>query len=295
MSSPALPESLTGVGVTAIGMAMIRARETARPDHLYQDPYAQAFVAAAEREFQDSSADAADVWATVGRLVEVFYQGRTVGVRMGDDSLREAVAAGRKQIVMLGAGLDTHAFRLALPSSVHLIELDVPELFAFKERVLADEHATPTCRRSVVPADLRGDWSAPLLEAGFQPQMPTQWVDAGVLAYLLREQAWQVADTITALSAPDSRFGFGYIPLDAMARRVQPVPGAARIMPGMTTQAAEQERGLGPDAPERLEQTGWSTEFRELAPIAASYGRPLANPSGGGSIIATRQQDAGAG
>jgi methyltransferase (TIGR00027 family) len=290
MSAPPLPESLTGVGVTAIGVAMIRAKETARPDHLYQDPYAQAFVTAAQQEFQQSSADAASLWSTIEGLVEVFYQGRTVGVRMGDDSLREAAAAGRRQIVMLGAGLDTHAFRLDLPSSLHLFEIDVPELFAFKERVLRQVRAIPTCRRSIVPTDLRQDWSTPLLQAGFQPDIATHWIDAGVLAYLLREQAWQVADTITDLSAPNSLFGFGYIPLDAMARRIQPVPGAERVMPGMTTQAAEHERGLGPDAPQRLERTGWQTEFRELAPIAAAYGRPLPDSSGGGSITAIRQQ-----
>jgi methyltransferase (TIGR00027 family) len=290
MTSASLPDSLAGVGTTAIGVALIRARETARSDRLYEDPYAQAFADAAEQEFLSPSApsSAADTWVTVHKLVEVFYEGRTVGVRMGDDALRAAAADGCRQIVMLGAGLDTHAFRLGLPASVHLFEIDLPELFAFKERVLQEQGAVPSCRRSVVPADLRGNWSAALLEAGFQATIPTRWVDGGVLGYLLRDEARHVAATIGALSAPDSQFGFGHIPLDAMANRIRPVEGADRVMPGMTDQAVQQERGLGPDAPQWLERNGWRIEFRDLAQIAESYGRPLPNPSGGGSVIAVR-------
>lgn len=292
MSSPSLPESLAGVGTTAIGVALIRARETARSDRLYEDPYAQAFADAAEREFLNPSAPlgAADTWATVQKLVEVFYEGRTVGVRMSDDSFRDAVAAGCRQIVMLGAGLDTHAFRLGLPRSVHLFEIDLPELFVFKERVLEEQGALASCERSIVPADLRGDWSAPLVEAGFADTVPTRWVDAGVLAYLPRDQARQVAATIGALSALGSQFGFGHIPLDAMADRIRPVPGADRVMPGMTDGSVQRERGLGPDAPQWLERQGWRTHFRDLAEIADSYGRALPNPSGGGSVIAVRER-----
>lgn len=42
------PESLPGVGRTAIGAAAIRALESRRPDRLFEDPYAQAFVEAGQ-------------------------------------------------------------------------------------------------------------------------------------------------------------------------------------------------------------------------------------------------------
>ena len=40
-------EPLTGVGGTALGVARIRARETRRPDRLFDDPYAADFAALA--------------------------------------------------------------------------------------------------------------------------------------------------------------------------------------------------------------------------------------------------------
>ncbi|MFC4910560.1 SAM-dependent methyltransferase [Actinomadura gamaensis] len=290
MASRDLPRALAGVGATAIGVALIRARESERDDRLYDDPYARAFADAAEREFLDPGAPegSAETWATVARLVDVFYEGRTVGVRMSDDALRDAVASGCEQLVMLGAGLDTHAFRLGLPSAVHLFEVDLPEMFAFKERVLGGLGAVPSCRRSVVAADLRGDWRTALMDAGFREDVPARWTDAGVLAYLTREEARRVVRTIGELSAPGSLFGFGHSRLEAMADRIRTVPDAGRLMPGLADRSAERERGLGWDAPEWLERNGWRTEFRELAAIAASYGRALPHSSGAGSILATR-------
>lgn len=45
-------EPLQGVGKTALGVAMARARESRRADRLFDDPYAQAFVDAAPRHLE---------------------------------------------------------------------------------------------------------------------------------------------------------------------------------------------------------------------------------------------------
>lgn len=59
----ALPESLGGVGLTAVGVAVIRARESARSDRLFTDPYAWLFADAAEADFfgADAPSDAAQL------------------------------------------------------------------------------------------------------------------------------------------------------------------------------------------------------------------------------------------
>jgi Leucine carboxyl methyltransferase len=51
-------------------------------------------------------------------------------------------------VVLLGAGLDTRAFRLQWPTGLRLFELDLPEVLAFKERVLSEMGAKARCRRS---------------------------------------------------------------------------------------------------------------------------------------------------
>ena len=58
---------LPGPALTAVGVALIRARETARMDRLYADPWAQAFVDSAASAYLSASAPdgAAEIWDRV--------------------------------------------------------------------------------------------------------------------------------------------------------------------------------------------------------------------------------------
>jgi len=82
-----------------------------------------------------------------------------IRTRFYDDQVRAATAAGLRQIVLLAAGLDCRAFRLGWPDGVRLFELDLPEVFAFKEPVLASLAARARCARRVVAVGLREPWS----------------------------------------------------------------------------------------------------------------------------------------
>jgi len=147
--------SLPAVSRTAVGVARVRAMETARPEPLFRDPYAAAFVAAA-----------GDEAASPGRATLTDEQRRwragialhiTVRTRFFDDYLVEAVASGCEQVVLLGAGLDTRALRLGWPAQLRWFELDLPEVLAFKQAVLDDLGAAATCDRRTLPTDLGGD------------------------------------------------------------------------------------------------------------------------------------------
>lgn len=281
--APSVPESLAGVGTTAIGVALIRARETARGDRLYDDPYAQAFADAAEREFLDpASPEHADTWTAVRQLVDAFYEARTIGVRITDDLLREAVAVGCRQVVDLGAGLDTHAFRLDWPHPVHLFEVDLPAMFAFKEPVLRELGAVAGCGRSIVRADLRADWSAALPGLGFRDTVPTAW-EAGVLGFLGRADAQRLVTVLTGLSAPGSRLTCPQMSAAAVADTVRSVRGVERVRDAATPG----ERGLGPDAPQWLRALGWHTEVRDFGALARTYGRPQPDGLDAGLVVAT--------
>lgn len=273
-------DALRGVPATAVGVALIRERESARVDRLYSDPLASAFVEAAR------AACPAEEWARIEELVDPFYEGRTVGVRLGDDRVREWTAAGCGQLVILGAGLDTRAFRLALPEDLPVFEVDLPELFAFKEPVLAEAGARPSCRRVVVRADLRGDWPTPLRAAGFDPSVSTAWLEEGVLGYLDQPAARAVATAITELSATGSRFAAPRIEVDESQRHYRELKRLAFGADGDRRQL----RGLGPDAEGWLTRHGWHTEFRRWDDLVAPLGRPvsLAGPEHG-IVIAVRE------
>jgi methyltransferase (TIGR00027 family) len=66
--------------------------------------------------------------------------------------------------------------------------------------------AHPTSERRAVAVDLRDDWPAALRGAGFDPSRPTAWSAEGLLGYLPPDAQDRLLDTITALSAPGSRF-----------------------------------------------------------------------------------------
>ncbi len=276
-----------GIAVTAIGVAVIRAREHARADRLYSDPLAQAFVDAAEAGFPPER------WARLTALAGQFYEGRTVGVRLVDDTVQGALREGIRQFVLLGAGLDTRAFRMRWPQDAVVFEIDLPETFAFKEPVLQRAGAVPACTRRVVPADLRTGWRSALLQSGFRPEHPAQWIDEGTLGNLTEDWKRRLVEGLTAMSAPGSRFGVGRFAVDAESPRYREY----RSLVAGAEQAGDAP-GPGPGAPERvadetelwLRDIGWDTRFRSWNAMTAGLGRDVAQEDPGvGTITATRR------
>lgn len=260
-ADPTVP--VEGVAMTAIGVAVIRARENQRSDRLYTDPLALAFVDSARQGFTTQR------WTNLEELADAFYEGRSVAVRLVDDRIQEAIHAGITQLVMLGAGLDTRAFRMGLPSEVTAFEIDLPELFAFKESVLRASSAVPTCRRAVIPTDLRGDWTTPLRASGFDEGRPALWVDEGALAYLPVDLRRDVVVALTEASAPGSRFGVSRY---SAGTDRQPYVGL-RSLVGSSTSSVEASHETIADVRKWLDDLGWDTNFQHWNDAVASLNR----------------------
>ena len=113
----AINELLTGSAATAIGVAMVREDESARPDRLYDDPWAATFVERARSAF-DAEPGGAEGWRLLRELVQVGSPYRSTVVRILDDVVRSFVAEGCAQLVVPGVGLDTRSLRLAWPGPV---------------------------------------------------------------------------------------------------------------------------------------------------------------------------------
>ncbi|MCX4903570.1 SAM-dependent methyltransferase [Streptomyces sp. NBC_00878] len=183
----------------------MRAHETGRADALFQDPLAAEFLA---------SAGPAGAPPGSGALQKLLPDWLAVRTRFFDDHLLAAARAGCRQVVMLGAGLDTRAYRLDWPAGTHVFEVDLPAVHAFKARVLAGR--TPgTARRTAVTADLLGAWREALLTAGFDPSRPTAWLCEGLLYYLDPEAVERLVGTVGELSAPGSTLGAECLNADA--------------------------------------------------------------------------------
>jgi methyltransferase (TIGR00027 family) len=132
---------ISNISDTARWVAVYRAWESARPDALFRDPYADSLAGARGRAIaQLMPKQARSGWPIIARTKVI------------DDLVQAAVAQGCDCVLNLAAGLDTRPCRLELPKSLRWVEADLPALVDEKERALAD--ATPRCQLSRIRVDL---------------------------------------------------------------------------------------------------------------------------------------------
>jgi methyltransferase (TIGR00027 family) len=274
--------SLAPVSETALGMALIRAEESRRPDRLFDDPYAEAFLVAAPDAFSDKDGATADP-EVLEAVFSVFRFQGVIRTRFFDDRLVAGCASGCRQVVLLAAGLDTRAFRLAWPPGTRVFELDLPEVLTFKDHVLAGRRASPRCERTAVPADLVQDWPPRLAATGFEPTEPTAWLAEGLLLYLSAPEVARLLASISALSAPRSQLFFDHGDIADSVLLAQ-----AQTMPGMEPFSALWKGGLGADAPKRLAQGGWDVTTHDPKAVADFHTRAVPGHAGGEFVTAMR-------
>ncbi|WP_414170508.1 SAM-dependent methyltransferase [Streptoverticillium reticulum] len=262
------PGLLAGVSSTALVVGMARAAESRRADRLFEDRQAGRFIDAAGLEQQAvwSQGQGEQFAAAMGD----YFALRT---RYFDDYFARAYTAGCRQVVVLAAGLDTRAFRLDWPDGTRLFELDQPDVLAFKEHVLRDE--PPRCRRKVIAADLREDWTVPLAEHGFRPDEPTAWLVEGVLVYLTEDAADSLLARVTALSAPGSHLAMEHV-TRAMVNSDQARQAVAASPEGVvnllsTLWKNEMTRPPG----DWLASHGWTSADEPLTDLARRHARPV--------------------
>jgi methyltransferase (TIGR00027 family) len=198
---------MDAIARTAQWTAAARARESARPDPLFTDPLAAALAGAEGFALLDAEAETGD---------DPYLAIRT---RVFDDWLADVTAgAGVRQVVLLGAGMDSRAFRLLWPEGTTLWELDRPALLAVKEEILTTAGAAPRCDRRTVGAALEGeDWPADVRAAGFDPARPSAWLAEGFFAYLDAATVERVLATTAALAAPGSRIDVDFVSEDFLS------------------------------------------------------------------------------
>ena len=204
----------TGVGWTAFLTAYGRAQESREATAGFDDPFASMFIGAVTGaqtvdagEFPRVGPAVDDGSSPFWRAMRFYFCARTP---FYDQQVLRAVDAGCRQVVLLGAGLDSRAFRLGLGEDVTVFELDQAPVLDFKQAVLDEHGATPTGTRVPVRADLRDDWPRALSAAGFDASRPAVWVAEGLLMYLTRRDADRLLAAVTARSAPGSRLAGEY-------------------------------------------------------------------------------------
>ena len=140
-SSPNKPKAIEHISDTARWVAVYRAAESERPDALFNDRFAGLLAGPHGADIVKSIPGGAVMgWAIVVRTQVI------------DEVILRAVADGVDTVLNLASGLDTRPYRLALPASLKWIEVDLPEISAYKKTKLAQEK--PVCQLERINLDL---------------------------------------------------------------------------------------------------------------------------------------------
>ena len=185
MTDPAIQH----ISDTARWAAVYRARESERENALFRDPFARRL--AGERGEQIAKATPfheKHSWSWVTRTY------------LFDWIIREQVAQGADMVVNLAAGLDARPYRMQLPGSLKWIEVDLPEILAYKDELLKAEK--PICMLERVPVDLSdAEIRRSLLSRLASEATKVLVITEGLLVYLRAEEVSALAEDLKRFPA----------------------------------------------------------------------------------------------
>ena len=209
---------------TATLAAGIRAHHRRwHPDPILDDAYAVRLVSPFWRQVAHNRLLN---WIVVHKLLGPFHPIHTENIlraRYAEDRLDEAIAAGIRQYVILGAGLDSYALRHPeLDGRVRIFEVDQPGMQALKKERVRRVHGGLPAHLTFVPVDFETDRLHEALHgAGFDPRAPAFFSWLGTTYYLTRPAIRDTLDSIARAAAPDSRVVLDFL----LARHLIPMDG----------------------------------------------------------------------
>jgi len=210
---------------TAEGTAYLRFFESSRPidQRLCDDYLAYHFMAwwlkIASTAYLPIPAVIVD-WSLEmrGSGVSAFIAVRT---RLFDEFVCERIREGAKQFVILGAGLDSRAYRLSgCLKGIATFEVDHPMSQTVKKERVREHFGMLPEHVSYVSADLIHEDLLPALsKAGYDPSLPTVFTLEGLIMYLNETANRHCLHSICQESGPGSSVIFDYIYASALDSR----------------------------------------------------------------------------
>jgi methyltransferase (TIGR00027 family) len=163
-----------------------------------------------------------------------------------------------------------------------VFEIDQPKVLGYKTSTLDAHGAVAKARRVPVAADLRDDWPAALIAAGFDPAQPTAWLAEGLLPYLPGDAQDRLFDLVTAHSAVGSHIAveaFNLHPSQYSAEkraagRERTAQLRERLGLDLDVDTLIYTDGTRSDAADWLADHGWHVDAVPSAEEMARLGRP---------------------
>jgi methyltransferase (TIGR00027 family) len=186
---------------TALGVAIRRAaHQLMDQPPVLDDPIALQLIGSAYPRHMERASH---------RVARDFRAFMAVRSRYVEDKLAEAFKQGIRQYVVLGAGLDTFAYRNRFPS-LRVFEVDFPATQEWKKQMLASALIAVPAELTFVPLDFEHHTLAEgLRDAGFNTHEPAFFGWLGVIPYLTQQAFRATLGAIGQLPA-GSGVGFDY-------------------------------------------------------------------------------------
>jgi methyltransferase (TIGR00027 family) len=180
--------AIQNVSDTARWVAVYRAMETARPDAIFRDPYAERLAGEQGQKIVDEMKSGRSMaWAMIVRTAVM------------DELIMDRVKkAGVDTVLNLAAGLDARAWRMPLPASLHWVDVDLPAMTEYKTSLMRG--IKPVCNYEAIGADLT---NASVRDALFsqigQSSRTMLVITEGLLIYLSQEEVESLARAIRSM------------------------------------------------------------------------------------------------
>jgi methyltransferase (TIGR00027 family) len=230
--------------------ALIPARQRAAHqvlDHgsILYDPFAMKILREDEKDVLQFANQ--HPFASIGRL---FTTARS---RIAEDGLSRAVERGVRQVVILGAGLDTFALRSPHRARQILIyEVDHPATQAWKRQRLAEAQIALPPWLIFVRVDFeREDVGEKLVAAGFQQSSPAFFTWLGVVPYLTQDAIGRTLDYMSSIQ--NSEVVFDYL---------EPPEAFSEALRQLEKERTEELKKVGERSVSRFEPAGMAAILR---------------------------------
>ena len=225
-----------------------------------------------------AAAGRAGAHRAMGRLSLGLYDNVVLRTQRIDELLEGACARGARQVVLLGAGLDARAYRLAGLADAIVFEVDHPATQTAKRRRLAGRAPAAREVRFVAVDFERERLPAALAGAGFDPAGPSAWVWEGVTMYLSEAARRATLDAVSELGAPASELLVTYMRPDDVRGPVRRAACAAAALVGEPIRGLVGAEAFGAELGERgwrvLEDEGaegWARRYWAEPPADAAW------------------------
>ena len=249
----------------ALGRAIADAGVSHLPD--FSDPTARAFLnEKGKRSLTKTTRAAREEKRSFGlemaRGMADLIGLRTVAI---DAAMREAIANGAAQLVILGAGYDGRAWRMPELAGIKVFEIDHPATQSDKRARLTE---LPPAKGvvSFVSIDFeRESLDAVLVRAGHNRSLPTCWIWEGVVMYLTRDAMRATLADVARRSAPTSTLIVNYHTIHRrwLARLIFRLIGEPQISAWTPDEMAADLRSVGYVVSEDSGMADWNQRFAQ--------------------------------